>query len=77
MDENAKKKLAAVKKLIQENKHQQALEDLEIMVYKYSKLFQVHLMTALCYSKLGKDNEAEKEYLEVLDLKPDEPNAIR
>lgn len=47
------------------------------MVYKYSKLFQVHLMTALCYTKLGKDNEAEREYLEVLDLKADEPNSIR
>jgi Tfp pilus assembly protein PilF len=71
MDDNAKKKLALAKKLIQENKYQEALEDLEIMVYKYSKLFQVHLMTALCYTKIGKDNEAEREYLEVLDLKSD------
>jgi|688.fasta_scaffold2493595_1 hypothetical protein len=41
------------------------------MVYKYAKLFQVHLMTGLCYNKMGKDKEAEKAFLEVLDLKPD------
>ena len=71
MDDNAKKKLANAKKLIQQQKYNEALEDLEIMVYKYSKLFQVHLMTGLCYNKMGKDKEAEIAFLEVLDLKPD------
>ena len=34
-------------------------------------------MAGLCYQKLEKLNEAEKAYLEVIDLKPDESNAIK
>lgn len=49
MDEGAKKGLAKCKKLIQEGKHGEALDDLEVMGYKYSKVPQVHLMMGFCY----------------------------
>lgn len=77
MDEVAKKKIAAVRKLIQEKKFQEAIDDLEVMVYKYAKLYQIHLMAGLCYSKLDRHLDAEKAFLEVLDLKPDETNAVK
>ena len=70
MDANGKKKIAVVSKLIKENKFKEALEDLEIMVYKYEKEYRVHLMTALCYQKMDQLEQAEKAYLEVLDLQP-------
>lgn len=34
-------------------------------------------MAGLCYKNLKKLYEAEKAYLEVLDLKPDESNAMK
>ena len=34
-------------------------------------------MAGLCYDKVGKLKEAEKAYKQVLDLKPDEANAIK
>ena len=49
MDDTCKKKLAVVKKLIQEKKYEAGLEELEVMGYKYPKVFQVHLMMGLCY----------------------------
>lgn len=46
-------------------------------MYKYAKAYQVHLMSGLCYEKVGKEEEAEKCYKEVIDLKEDEANAIK
>ena len=77
MDANAKKKLGAVSKLIKEGKYKESLEELEIMLYKYNKEYRVHLMSALCYQKMNELDKAENEYLEVLELQPNEPNALK
>lgn len=51
MDEVCKKKIGAVRKMIIEKNFKLALEELEVMGYKYDKVFQVHLMMGLCYEK--------------------------
>lgn len=49
--------------MIQKKEYRQALDELSVLVYKYAKLYQVHLMAGLCYDKLGNHLEAEKCYL--------------
>lgn len=58
MDDNCKKKLAEARKLLQEQKFAEAQELLEIMSYKYSKVYQVVLMLALSYTKLNQLDKA-------------------
>ena len=63
MNDKTKKDISTILGLIKKEKYSEALDEVEIIIYKGTKVVQFYLMAGVCYDKLNRLKEAESSFL--------------